>query len=129
RNADSEENCEQELKTHFQIEDETVKRVLDTQASFRQFTPERHEKLVKDIQEKQSDNQQQQLLIESEEARKERLIQELEETSSTSLKMKFHQIKHNLLSKPKSKFLLNLMDNRNRIKTLGQKYCFTDFCQ
>ncbi|CAG8472839.1 20126_t:CDS:10 [Cetraspora pellucida] len=77
RNADSEEVCEQELKTHFQIPDETVKRILDTQASFRQFTPERREKLERDIQEKQADNQQQQLLIENEElipAHEERII-------------------------------------------------------
>ncbi|CAG8725411.1 3396_t:CDS:2, partial [Cetraspora pellucida] len=57
------------------LEQEVINKILDTPASFRQFTPERREKLTRDIQDKRAENIQHQLLIEKEEVRKERLIQ------------------------------------------------------
>ena len=57
----------------------SINRILDTPASFRQFTPERREKLQNEINILQENNVQQQLLIVQQEIRKERLIQELEE--------------------------------------------------
>ena len=61
------------------FEQEIINRILDTPASFRQFTPERREKLENDIKNLQENNIQQQLLIIQEEQRKIKLIQELEE--------------------------------------------------
>ena len=61
------------------FEQEAINRILDTPASFRQFTPEKREKLQNEINALQENNVQQQLLIVQQEARKARLIQELEE--------------------------------------------------
>ena len=61
------------------LEQETINRILDTPASFRQFTPERREKLQKDIDKLQRDNEEQQSTINQLEKRKEMLIQELQE--------------------------------------------------
>ncbi|CAG8453177.1 3887_t:CDS:2 [Ambispora gerdemannii] len=61
------------------LEQEAINRILDTPASFRQFTPERREKLQNDINKLQQDNTEQQLVITNLEKRKERLIQELQE--------------------------------------------------
>lgn len=60
------------------LEQEAINRILDTPASFRQFTPERREKLQNDIAKLQQDNADQQLVITDQKKRKERLIQELQ---------------------------------------------------
>ncbi|CAH1756333.1 10657_t:CDS:2 [Entrophospora sp. SA101] len=60
-------------------EQEVINRILDTPASFRQFTPERREKLQNDINVLKENNSQQQLLITQQEQRKQKLIQELAE--------------------------------------------------
>jgi len=60
-------------------EQEVINRILDTPASFRQFTPERREKLQNDINVLKENNLQQQLLITQQEQRKQKLIQELVE--------------------------------------------------
>src|SRR6185437_10478949 len=61
------------------LEQEAINRILDTPASFRQFTPERREKLQNDINKLQQDNSEQQSVINQQERRKEKLIQELQE--------------------------------------------------
>ena len=60
-------------------EQEVINRILDTPASFRQFTPERQQKLQNDINVLKENNVQQQLLITQQEQRKQKLIQELVE--------------------------------------------------
>ncbi|CAH1755994.1 14070_t:CDS:2 [Entrophospora sp. SA101] len=102
--ASSDEEREQKLRTRFQaelkklehqlrtiqekspdspektsnLEQEAINRILDTPASFRQFTPERREKLQNDIDKLQQDNNEQQLVITDQAKRKEKLIQELQ---------------------------------------------------
>ena len=61
------------------LEQEAINRILDTPASFRQFTPERREKLQNDIAKLQQDNADQQLTIADLGKRKEKLVQELQE--------------------------------------------------
>ncbi|CAG8456610.1 1449_t:CDS:2 [Paraglomus occultum] len=65
------------------LEQEAINRILDTPASFRQFTPERREKLQNDINKLQQDNAEQQSIINQQEKRKEKLIQELQELKSS----------------------------------------------
>jgi DNA gyrase/topoisomerase IV subunit A len=60
-------------------EQQVINRILDTPASFRQFTPERREKLQKEITDLQQENIELQLLITDEEKKKQKLIQELQE--------------------------------------------------
>jgi len=78
RTAKSDEERSQRLNSRFQLEQEAINRILDTPASFRQFTPERRDKLQKEIDNLKENNSQQQLLIDQQEQRKEKLIQELE---------------------------------------------------
>lgn len=61
------------------LEQEAINRILDTPASFRQFTPERREKLQNDINRLRQDNAEQQSIINQQDKRKEKLIQELQE--------------------------------------------------
>jgi len=65
------------------LEQEAINRILDTPASFRQFTPERREKLQNDINKLQQDNAEQQSIINQQEKRKEKLIQELQELKNS----------------------------------------------
>jgi len=65
------------------LEQEAINRILDTPASFRQFTPERREKLQNDINKLQQDNAEQQSVINQQEKRKEKLIQELQELKNS----------------------------------------------
>jgi len=65
------------------LEQEAINRILDTPASFRQFTPERREKLQNDINKLQQDNAEQQSIINQQDKRKEKLIQELQELKSS----------------------------------------------
>ena len=65
------------------LEQEAINRILDTPASFRQFTPERREKLQNDINKLQQDNAEQQAVINQQEKRKEKLIQELQELKNS----------------------------------------------
>ncbi|CAG8648397.1 4784_t:CDS:2, partial [Paraglomus occultum] len=105
RNSSSDEEREEKLKSRFSVElkalqekietiqekslgspektinseKDAINRILDTPASFRQFTPERREKLQNDVEKLQKDNEEQQLVINQLEKRKEILIQELQE--------------------------------------------------
>src|SRR5439155_19884416 len=65
------------------LEQEAINRILDTPASFRQFTPERREKLQNDINKLRQDNSEQQSIIDQQDKRKEKLIQELQELKNS----------------------------------------------
>jgi len=79
RSVDLESERDQKLKDRFDLEQEAVERILDTSSSFRQFTPEKREKLQNDINNLHQDSTEQQLVIGQQDKRKEKLIQELEE--------------------------------------------------
>jgi DNA gyrase subunit A len=68
------------------LEQEAINRILDTPASFRQFTPERREKLENNITELYQKNEGLQGIFNSEEVRKEKLITELRELQKTYAK-------------------------------------------
>ena len=78
RNSPSEEERDQKLKERFKLDQAGVNRVLDTPANFRQFTPERREKLQKEIADLHQENAKLQQLIASETEKKQKLIEELQ---------------------------------------------------
>ncbi|CAG8630785.1 684_t:CDS:2, partial [Ambispora gerdemannii] len=82
-NSLSEEARDQKLQARFNLDQEGIDRILDTPANFRQFSPERREKLENDITNLQQKNQELQELITSEEKKKQRLIAELQELQKT----------------------------------------------
>jgi DNA gyrase/topoisomerase IV subunit A len=67
------------LEDYLNPEQKVINRILDTPATFRQFTPEKQEKLQSDIEILKEKILQQQLLIVNQEQRKQQLIHELEE--------------------------------------------------
>ncbi|RHZ35471.1 DNA gyrase subunit A [endosymbiont GvMRE of Glomus versiforme] len=67
------------LEDYLNPEQKVVNRILDTPATFRQFTPEKQEKLQSDIETLKGKILQQQLLIFNQEQRKQQLIHELVE--------------------------------------------------
>ena len=78
RSVDSENERDQKLKDHFNLDQEAIVRILDTSSTFRQFTPVKREKLQTDIKNLHRNSAEQQLVIGQEEKRKGELIKELE---------------------------------------------------
>ena len=77
RYSSSESERETKLKEKFALDKEGINRILDTPANFRQFTPERREKLEKEIANLHQENSKLEQLITSESQKKEALIKEL----------------------------------------------------
>jgi DNA gyrase subunit A len=78
KSSDSEDNIKESLKARFSLENEMMDRILDTPSNFRQFTKERQDKLGRDIETLELDNSKQELLINSKDNRREKLVEELE---------------------------------------------------
>lgn len=77
RLAKEEEEIKSSLRQEFDLPEGVVNRILDTPSTLRQFTPERKQKLQKDIDNLNLENEYQRSLIESEENRKTLLKNEL----------------------------------------------------
>jgi DNA gyrase subunit A len=75
----SEERMKEGFKDRFDLDEESIIKVLDTPSSFRQFTPERREKLKREIESLKLNNELQRKLIDNESERRLALVEELED--------------------------------------------------